>query len=228
MPETVVQKRAVDAAFRTLLTGLLVAIAALVVFAWIAELIGRGGVLEFDNNIRALIHRHASPALTRIMVGFSVLGSPACLIVLGCVAVAHFVRSGRPRIAMLFVITVLGAELLDQILKLLFHRTRPVAFFGLAEPMGYSFPSGHSLVSCAFFGVLATFAAGRAKNNVLRWACRISAALLIAVIGISRIYLGVHYPSDVIAGYLAALVWVFSVASARRWMRRARGLRPSP
>jgi len=227
MSETVEQKRAVDTAFRTLLTGLLVAIAALVVFAWIAELIGRGGVLEFDNSIRDLVHRHASPALTHIMLGFSVIGSPACLIVLGCVAVAHFVRSGRPRIAMLFVITILGAELLDQILKLLFHRTRPVAFFGLAEPMGYSFPSGHSLVSFAFFGVLATFAAARAKNNAWRWAYRISAAALISAIGISRIYLGVHYPSDVIAGYLAALVWVFSVASARRWMRRARGLRPS-
>ncbi|MFN7994032.1 MAG: phosphatase PAP2 family protein [Bryobacteraceae bacterium] len=227
MSETAVQKRAVDAALRTLLTGLLVAIAALVVFAWIADLIGRGGVLDFDNYIRALVHRHSSPALTRIMLGFSVVGSPAYMIVLGCAAVVHFVRSGRPRTAILFVITVLGAELLDQVLKLLFHRTRPVAFFGLAQPMGYSFPSGHSLVSCAFFGVLATFAAARTKKNALRWTYRLSAALLIAAIGISRIYLGVHYPSDVIAGYLAALVWVFSVASARRWMRRARGLRPS-
>jgi undecaprenyl-diphosphatase len=97
-----------------------------------------------------------------------------------------------------------------------------VAFFGLAEPIGYSFPSGHSLVSCVFFGVLAAFAAARTESRARRWLYYIVAALMIGAIGFSRIYLGVHYLSDVLAGYAGAIVWVFSVASARRWRRRAR------
>jgi undecaprenyl-diphosphatase len=169
-----------------------------------------------------LVHGHANPALTAAMRGLSQVGSPASLIALGALVIIFFVRAGRPRTAILFIIAILGAELLDQVLKLLFHRTRPVAFFGLAEPIGYSFPSGHSLVSCVFFGVLAAFAAARTESRARRWLYYIVAALMIGAIGFSRIYLGVHYLSDVLAGYAGAIVWVFSVASARRWRRRAR------
>ena len=96
-------------------------------------------------------------------------------------------------------------EVLDQLLKVAFHRPRPPTLFGLAGPAGYSFPSGHALVSFAFFGALAVFAAPR------RWLRYIVAALPVAAIGYSRIYLGVHYPSDVLGGWAAAAVWVFSV-----------------
>ena len=208
------------APYRTLMAGLLVAAAALVAFAWLAQEKLQGGTQQFDDHIRLLVHRHAGPALTAVMRGFSLIGSPAFLIACGILVVVRLVRTGNPRMALLFVITVIGAEVLDQVLKLVFHRTRPVAFFGLASPVGYSFPSGHALVSCSFYGVLAAFAAARTENRARRWIYWIAAALLIAAIGLSRIYLGVHYLSDVLAGYAAAVVWVFSVASARRWARR--------
>jgi undecaprenyl-diphosphatase len=215
--------RAPPAAYRSLIFGLLVAALSLLVFAWLAEGIGRSDIPRYDEQIRAAVHRHSYPPLTAIMSAISLAGSPAVLFALAIVAIARYVRQGRPPAAWLLVITVLGAEALEQLLKLVFHRTRPVAFFGLREPLGYSFPSGHAMVSCSFFGVLAAFAAARAKSPAWRWFYRISAALLVAAIGLSRIYLGVHYPSDVLAGYAAALVWVFSVASARRWIRARTG-----
>jgi membrane-associated phospholipid phosphatase len=214
--------RAPSAPYRSLIVGLILAAVALLIFAWLANGIARSDIQQYDEQIRAAVHRHSNPLLTAVMRGFSFAGSPAVVIVLAIVAVVRFVRQGRPRTARLLVITVLGAEALEQLLKLVFHRTRPVAFFGLREPMGYSFPSGHAMVSCSFYGVLAAFAAIGAASSARRWIYRIAAVLLIAAIGFSRIYLGVHYPSDVLAGYAAALLWVLSVASARRWMR-ARG-----
>jgi len=121
---------------------------------------------------------------------------------------------------MVCFLTVAGAEILDQVLKYIFHRVRPQAFFGLAEPMGYSFPSGHALVSCTFFGVLAAMAAARTSSRTRRVMYYALAAVLVAAVGFSRIYLGVHYPTDVLAGYAAGVVWTFSVAWVRRLRRR--------
>jgi len=207
--------------YRALSVGLLAAATALLFFAWLADEILKGGTRRFDDAVRQLLHQHASPALTAAMRAASFIGSPAFLIPMGILVVALYLRQGRPLAARLFVITVLGGEVLDQVLKLAFHRTRPAAFFGMPEPLGYSFPSGHALAACAFYGVVAAFAATRTESRVWRWVYRIAAATLIAIIGISRIYLGVHYPSDVLGGYAAALGWVFTVATVRRWMRRA-------
>jgi undecaprenyl-diphosphatase len=212
--------------YRALFLGLLAAAAALLFFALLADEILKGGTRRFDDAIRLLLHQHASPAMTAAMRAASFVGSPAFLIPLGILVVALYLRQGRPLTARLFVITVIGGEALDQVLKLAFHRVRPAAFFGLPEPLGYSFPSGHALAACAFYGVLAAFAAARTKSRAWRSMYRIAAALLIAIIGISRIYLGVHYPSDVLGGYAAALFWVFTVASARRWMRRENARAP--
>jgi undecaprenyl-diphosphatase len=112
----------------------------------------------------------------------------------------------------------LGAEALDQILKLLFNRPRPEPFFGLAAPITHSFPSGHAMVSCCFFGVLAVILAARgapwAASRSKRMAIFAVAAILVALMGFSRVYLGFHYPTDVLAGYAAAVVWLAVVRTA--------------
>lgn len=198
---------------------------ALLLFLWLAAEVRRGAVQPFDDVIRTGVHAWAAPWLTTVMRGFSQLGEPAFLIVLGALIIATHLWSGRPRTALLFFVIVAGAEGVDQLLKIEFHRVRPVAFFGIAEPMGYSFPSGHALVSCTFFGVLAALAATRTKSRARRWLYFVAAAAITGAIGLSRIYLGVHYPSDVLGGYLAAAIWVLSVAAARR-LRRLR--KPMP
>src|SRR5260370_36869525 len=108
-----------------------------------------------------------------------------------------------------------GALVLDLALKYAFHRPRPVPFFG-AAPHSWSFPSGHSLFSFCIYGVLAGLFIARVKSWPLKIAIWCAAAALIGMIGLSRIYLGVHYPSDVLAGYLAWAGWVHAVGGLAR------------
>ncbi len=193
---------------------------ALLLLVWLSVAVRGGGKPWFDDPIRLLVHAHAAPAATALMRGLSQIGQPAVLISLGALIIFQLVRNGRSRTALLFAIVVVGAEILDQLLKLLFHRTRPVPFFGLATPDSYSFPSGHALESCVFFGSLAAIAAARTTPRTLRIVYYAAAAATTGAIGFSRIYLGVHYPSDVLGGYAAAGVWCLSMA----WWRS----RPRP
>jgi undecaprenyl-diphosphatase len=107
-------------------------------------------------------------------------------------------------------VAMTGSLVLDVALKYIYHRTRPTAYFGTA-PHSYSFPSGHALCSFCFYGVLAGLLSARTKPLAWRLFIWFAAATLVIAIGLSRIYLGVHYPSDVVAGYLAAAVWVGTI-----------------
>jgi membrane-associated phospholipid phosphatase len=187
--------------------ALLIAVAALFVFGWLAEEVLEGDTQKFDTFVRTAVHQHATPGLTRLMLGFSFLGSVAVISVLWLVAICVFLYFRRTRMAALLGITMAGAGVLDVALKLAFHRPRPVPFFG-ATPSSYSFPSGHAFGSVCFYGILAAILATPARGRVAKWCIWTGAVFLIGMIGISRIYLGVHYPSDVIAGYCAGAIWV--------------------
>jgi membrane-associated phospholipid phosphatase len=120
------------------------------------------------------------------------------------------------------LICLLGGVVLNELLKHLFERARPDAF-RVVEAAGYSFPSGHAMVSLCFYGMIAFLIA----RNIPLWRWRlvvmVSAALFILSIGISRIYLGVHYPSDVLAGYTAGTMWLaFSISLLMWWERKYR------
>lgn len=197
-------------------TGLLAAILFLFLFAKLATEMREGETAGFDTAVRGFIHRFASPAMTQIMKGISLLGYDLLIVELA-VALAVFIRLRWRRAAAWLAITMAGAVALDIALKHAFHRPRPVPFFGDA-PHSYSFPSGHALASFCFYGVLAGLVVDRLDK--LRWkiAIGVIAASLVTAIGISRIYLGVHYPSDVVAGYLAAAMWV----STMLWIDRLR------
>jgi len=198
-----------------LLGGLLIAATALFVFGWLAEEILEGDTQKFDTFVRTAVHQHATPALTWFMMGFSFLGSVAVVTTLCLVAICVFLGFRQARTAMLLAVTMAGMAALDVALKLAFHRHRPVAYFG-PTPASYSFPSGHAMGSVCFYGVLAAILAARARGKGAKWCIWTSAALLIGMIGYSRIYLGVHYPSDVIAGYCAGAVWVGAVVFLSR------------
>jgi membrane-associated phospholipid phosphatase len=203
--------------------GFAAAMAALLLFAWLANEVLRGATLRFDNAIRDAIHSWASPPLTAAMRGITQLGSPAFLILVSVVLICLLAQTRRKRAAILLTVGAIGAELLNLLLKELIHRQRPDAFFGYAEPLGYSFPSGHSISSCCFYGLAAAIVTARMRSRAgkaLVWA---GAALVVGLIGSSRIYLGVHYPSDVVAGYAAAIVWVAALRAAYGlWLRRRR------
>ena len=204
-----------------LIAGFLAAVAALLLFAWLANEMLEGDTLRFDGAVRNTIHSWASPPLTAAMRGITQLGSPEFLILISVVLVWRLAWMGRKRAATLLTVGAIGALVLNELLKQLFHRHRPDAFFGYAEPLGYSFPSGHAISSACFYGVAAAIIAARTRSRIKKALVWTGAALLAGLIGFSRIYLGVHYPSDVIAGYAAAIVWVTALRAAYGvWLRR--------
>jgi undecaprenyl-diphosphatase len=183
--------------------ALLIAATTLLVFGWLAEEMLEGDTQQFDAFVRTAVHHLVTPGLTRLMQVFSFLGSVVALATMCLVAICVSLYLRRSRTAALLAITMLGVAALDVALKHAFHRPRPVPFFG-ATPSSYSFPSGHALGSLCFYGILAAILAARARGRSAKFCVWMSAVLLVGTIGFSRIYLGVHYPSDVIAGYCAA------------------------
>jgi len=177
---------------------------AFVAIAWLTM---SGAALGFDTALRDAVHSLSSPLLTSLIVGISATGTDLFMGALGFLSVWRLLHLERRRDAIIFVITVLAAEALMEILKVSFHRARPMPFFA-ERPDGYSFPSGHALKSAVFYILLASLAS---RN----WAVRAAAVLLALLIGISRIYLGVHYPTDVLGGYAVAVVCL-AAASYRR------------
>jgi undecaprenyl-diphosphatase len=201
-----------------LLGALLLAATALFVFGWLAEEMLEGDTQQFDAFVRTAVHQLATPGLTRLMQVFSFLGSVAAVTAMCLVVICASLYFRHARTAVLLAITMLGVAALDVALKHAFHRPRPVAFFG-ATPSSYSFPSGHALGSFCFYGILAAILAARARGRGAKFCVWLAAVLLVGMIGFSRIYLGVHYPSDVIAGYCAAAVWVGAVGFLDRTLR---------
>jgi undecaprenyl-diphosphatase len=198
--------------------GLVAAAGALFLFYGLAEEVHEGDTRRFDESALALVNGFASPTLTSFMRAVTYLGSNAFLAGAGACALLAFVVTRRKREAVMLLLTMAGASLLNFTLKLLFGRGRPEPFFGTPLPDSYSFPSGHALLSFCFYGLLAAVITARIEGTGRRASVWAVAVLLVALIGLSRVYLGVHYPSDVAAGYFAAFVWMVVVASADRVM----------
>lgn len=197
----------------------MLAACVLVFFGWLAEEVLEGDTLRFDNHIRSEVHANSTPALTGAMRFFTTVGAPQVEVPLATAILFVFWRIRWPRAAVLLVIAMVGGGVLVGVLKLAFHRARPAPFFGLNPPGSYSFPSGHALFALCFYGMLASLLVSRTSRRSHRVLIWIFATTLILAIGFSRIYLGVHYPTDVIAGYAAGFVWVFAVSFGDRMHR---------
>jgi undecaprenyl-diphosphatase len=211
---------------RDLIAGFLAAAAALWFFGWLADQVWRHETIAFDAAVRNGIHQFASPGLTAFFRVVTIFGSEVFLVPFGAFVIWRLVAMGRRHAAVLFTLAAAGGEVLDFLLKVSFRRTRPEAYFGYALPSSYSFPSGHSMLSACFFGTLAAVVAPKLSNTWQKIGVWAAAAVATLLIGTSRIYLGVHYPSDVAAGYAAAIIWIAGVrAGYDVWRsRKARGL----
>jgi undecaprenyl-diphosphatase len=185
------------------------AVLALFLFAWLGSEMLEGDTRHFDQVIREYVHGYASAGMTRAMNAVSLLGYNVLLVEL-VIALVVFAKLRWRRAALWLTVAMAGSLVLDLALKYAYHRTRPTAYFGMA-PHSYSFPSGHAMCSFCFYGVLAGLLSARTKPLAWRVLIWFAAAVLVIAIGLSRIYLGVHYPSDVVAGYLAAAVWVGTI-----------------
>lgn len=193
--------------------------AALFIYVCVSVLAHKAGYI--DNDLIRIIQGWESPRLTDLMETFTWLGSTKVAVVIAIVAIlvlAVFLRHRKELI--LFILVVGLAPLLNKLLKSIFERERPT-LHRLIEEVGYSFPSGHSMSSFAMFGIL-TYLLWRHVPSA--WGRTLMVVLGLSVtlsIGISRIYLGVHYPSDVIGGYLISGAWVgLSIEVFERTVRR--------
>jgi undecaprenyl-diphosphatase len=142
----------------------------------------------------------------------------------GVLVLGLLARAGRGREAAVFAIAVLGANLVNEAMKLFFHRTRPEPWFGYPQPPTYSFPSGHAFVSFCFCLCLAEILVRHGwplVGKVAIWSAALGCTLIV---GLSRVYLGVHYPTDVLGGYAAGIVWTMLIRVARQvWQARTAG-----
>lgn len=200
-----------------LLVALLAAVVALLMFGWLANEVTRGATVRFDLRVRAEAHALASPQLTTAMLIITALGSGIFLLAATGLAFVTFLSINWQRAAVWLLIAMVGAAVLNTAMKHSFHRPRPSPFFNYPMPASESFPSGHALASLCFYGAIAALCSSRFKARALQISVWLAAMVLVAIIGFSRIYLGVHYFSDVVGGYLAAGVWVGALAAADRY-----------
>jgi undecaprenyl-diphosphatase len=181
-------------------------IVASLLFAAMALFMVLGVTDNLDAATRAGINRWASPNLTALAEGAGFVGSVAVLFSLTALIAAGLWLGGRPRAALMLLLVMGMAAIVNNAIKLTFARARPEAFFGTL-PDSYSFASGHALFSACFFSVVAGLIEGKLTSPWQRALVWVLACSVVAGVGLSRIYLGVHYPTDVIAGFaLAALI----------------------
>lgn len=129
------------------------------------------------------------------------------LIVIAIITSTILIIKKKKLMGILLLVNLACSALLNQILKRIVQRPRPTEY-RLIEESGYSFPSGHSMISTAFYGFLIYLIFKNVKNKYVKWTSIIFLSILIALIGISRIYLGVHYTSDVMAGFVISISYL--------------------
>ncbi len=196
---------------RALLSFFLVVLLPLGAVGSLAEDVWEGDGLFFDRPILTALHAHATPTLDAAMLLFSRVGAPIPMLVFCLVVFGALFRTGRRGDATFFAVAVAGAMALNFGAKLLFGRARPDLWLSIAPEHDYSFPSGHAMGSMAVAVALVTLAWG----TRWRWPVLSAGVAFVGLVGLSRLYLGVHYPSDVLTGWLASLAWVGGVALIR-------------
>lgn len=177
-------------------------------FSIVAVLVGYRKIETFDRSIIGFWQGMESPGLTSVMKFFTDIGSgvPVVLIAIAIMLFLYFVLKHRQEL-ILFLFVLAGSDVLNVVLKVAFHRERPTAHRLIAET-GFSFPSGHSMGAFSLYGILAFLLWKHIPSRLGRTLLILLSSALILAIGVSRIYLGVHYPSDVLAGYLASGSWL--------------------
>jgi membrane protein DedA with SNARE-associated domain/membrane-associated phospholipid phosphatase len=191
---------------------LTIGIACIIAGAWLfggitEDILHGDPLVQVDLAISQFLHAHSEPPFTVAMVIVSLAGSELILIASLALGV-YFAWRRRWREFTLLVIGVGGGELLNLALKAFFARQRPTFTDPILTLTTYSFPSGHAMASMIFYSLLVYLIVKQAVSWRLRVLAVITGTVLILIIGFSRMYLGLHYLSDVLGGYAAGLVWL--------------------
>lgn len=179
----------------------------LLLFLYMANEVFRQGDTGLDDALFRFADSHTSPPVTRMMIFISFFASAEYLMVVPPLVVLVFsFYKGLRWLALKVLLISMSSAVLNQVMKGIFERPRPA--FAMLEQSGLSFPSGHAMIGGAFYGLLIYIVWRTVQDRVLRWVLTVLLTLLILLIGYSRIYLKVHYATDVLAGYAMGFLWL--------------------
>ncbi|HZW74048.1 MAG TPA: phosphatase PAP2 family protein [Caldimonas sp.] len=208
---------------RRLAAGVALLVAAALLFGILAEAVTSGGrLIVVDAEIATWLHRHATPSLVAAMLAWSRLHSTVAVGAYAAIAALVLALEGSWRRATLVVVAVGGGLAVNALMKLEFHRARPSFADPFVTISTYSFPSGHVAGSTIFYGLIV--AAVFARTTSARWRALaiVGALLAIALVAFSRMLLGAHFLSDVLAAFAEGIVWLtISIAALAAFRRDA-------
>lgn len=178
---------------------IILSLLTLSIFITIAFLVMKSEPLWIDSNLRAAIYFYRSDFLTAVLIPITYMGNWQTITFL-CI-IFLLLPGSRMRLGIPLSMAASLSAILQKLLKSLFQRERPDVLLHLIEQGGHSFPSGHSMTGLIFYGFLIFLCRRQVKNRTVSNVITILLSSLIFLIGFSRIYLGVHYPSDVLGGW---------------------------
>jgi undecaprenyl-diphosphatase len=190
-----------------LLSGAALAIVCTWAFSEIAEKVSAGTTQPFDDAVMRWIAAHQYKQLQSVMLEVTSLGTGTVVAMIVFVAAMFLWLNQHKHSAILLFVATFGGIVLDNLLKIGFNRPRPHVFAWGTYAVSSSFPSGHAMSSVIVYGTVAYLAARLQRNARSRVLTMLFAAFIIACICASRMYLGVHYPSDILAGLIIGLAW---------------------
>ncbi|MFP4622804.1 MAG: phosphatase PAP2 family protein [Gemmatimonadota bacterium] len=203
-----------------------VGIAAVWAFAELANEVLAGSTQRLDEAVLTWVEGNRTAVLDRVALEITALGNLATVAVL-VLAVSVFLWLTRHRLSVALLMTaVAGGATLSFLLKDIIDRPRPRVFEWGTQVASASFPSGHSMSAFVAYAAVAYLVGRLEPTPALRWTTWALAALIIVAVGASRVYLGVHYPSDVLGGYAAGLAWLAFVVSGLTAIRYYSRRRP--
>ncbi|NHC43079.1 phosphatase PAP2 family protein [Bacillus sp. MM2020_1] len=209
-----------------LLIAFIISLICVVGFALTSLFISDHKIIDFDRDIIAAIQGLESPLLTNVMKFFTFVGSTPVVIVLIILLIIFLYKVLHHRLELILLISaIIGSAVLNQILKQVFHRIRP-NFHRLIDISGFSFPSGHAMNAFTVYVIISFLLWRHIPSKWGRSLLICISTVMILAIGISRIYLGVHYPSDIIGGYLASgfwlavAIWFFQYYKEKRYNKK--------
>jgi undecaprenyl-diphosphatase len=216
----------------SILVGAILILALIWIFATLAGEVMEGDTRQFDEWVLGALREPADPGLLRgpkwLASGaqdLTALGSPTVLGLTVLVVTGYLFLHGLYRNGMFIFVASVGGWVLNWLLKAAFARSRPDIVPHLREVMSSSFPSGHALTSAAVYLTLGALLMRIAEGRLAKYYCIAIAMLLTFLVGSSRVFLGVHYPTDVVAGWLIGLSWALLCWVVERTLERRAGLK---
>ncbi|ARV57684.1 phosphatase PAP2 family protein [Nostocales cyanobacterium HT-58-2] len=203
------------------IVGLTSCLLILFVVAKLAEEVLEKEAFAFDTSFLLWLHQFANPSLDNLMLTITNIGNPSTMVIVAGTSLGILCWRHYRVEAYIFVLACLGGLLLNTGLKLFFSKPRPELWHQLISEKSFSFPSGHALGSMVLYGFTAYLLAihhPKFANGIYSLAL-----ILITAIGISRLYLGVHWPTDVIAGYGVGFLWLMVCITMLKLQRLKQG-----